>query len=66
MRTLLRLLGLAFTLTMMLASVEVVMDVVGWQCASVTHCATHLGPAKFLQNMPRGGQLTRTRAPTAP
>jgi hypothetical protein len=63
--TLLRLLGLAFTLTLMLASVEVVMDVVGWQCASVAHCAANLGPAKFLLNMPRGRQLMFTAIPVA-
>jgi hypothetical protein len=63
--TLLRLLGLALTLTLMLASVEVVMDIVGWQCGSVAHCAAHLGPAKFLLNMPRGRQLMFTAIPVA-
>ena len=63
--TILRLLGLAFTLTLMLASAEVVMDVIGWQCGSVTRCASHLGPASFLQNMPRGRQLMFTTIPVA-
>jgi hypothetical protein len=63
--TLLRLLGLAFTLTLMVASVEIVMDILGWQCASVARCATHLGPAKFLLNMPRGRQLMFTALPVA-
>ncbi len=63
--TILRLLGLAFTLTLMLASAEVVMDVIGWQCGSVTHCAAHLGPASFLRNMPRGRQLMFTAIPIA-
>jgi hypothetical protein len=63
--TLLRLLGLALSLTLMLASVEVTMDIVGWQCGSVAHCAAHLGPAKFLLNMPRGRQLMFTALPVA-
>jgi hypothetical protein len=62
---LLRLVGLAFTLTLMLASVVVVMDIVGWQCAPSAHCAAHLGPAKFLLNMPRGRQLMFTAIPVA-
>ncbi len=63
--TILRLLGLAFTLTLMLASAEILMDVVGWQCGSVTHCAAHLGPASFLRDMPRGRQLMFTALPVA-
>jgi len=62
---LLRLVGLAFTLTLMLASALVAMDIVGWQCAPLAHCAAHLGPAKFLLNMPRGRQLMFTAIPVA-
>lgn len=62
---LLRLIGLAFTLSLLWASMTVLMDTVGWQCASVAHCAAHLGPAKFLLNMPRERQLMFTAIPVA-
>ena len=47
---LLRLIGLSLTLTLMLATAEAAMDVIGWQCAGMDYCGRQLGPASFLVN----------------
>lgn len=62
----LRLLGLSLTLTILLASVTVVMDMIGWQCAGLAQCSDRLGPAKVLADLPtRGAQLAITALPIA-
>lgn len=62
----LRLLGLSLTLTILLASVTVVMDIIGWQCAGMAQCSDRLGPAKVLADLPtRGAQLAITALPIA-
>jgi hypothetical protein len=62
----LRLLGLSLTLTILLASVTVAMDMIGWQCAGLAQCSEGLGPAKVLAGLPtRGAQLAITALPIA-
>lgn len=62
----LRLLGLSLTLTILLASVTVGMDMVGWQCAGLAQCSDRLGPAKVLASLPtRGAQLATIAVPIA-
>ena len=62
----LRLLGLSLTLTILLASVTVGMDMIGWQCAGLAQCSDRLGPAKVLASLPtRGAQLAITALPIA-
>ena len=46
--TSLRLLALSLTLTLMLASVQVAVDIVGWQCTAMARCAGRLGPLSGL------------------
>lgn len=64
--TLLRLIGLSLTLTLMLASAEVAMDIVGWQCSAIAGCGAQLGPAAFLMHSPPGVRLLVTALPVAP
>ncbi|PXX02521.1 hypothetical protein C8E89_12468 [Mycolicibacterium moriokaense] len=62
----LRLLGLSLTLTILLATVTVGMDMVGWQCAGLPQCSDRLGPAKILASLPtRGAQLATIAVPIA-
>lgn len=62
----LRLLGLSLTLTILLASVTVGMDMIGWQCAGLAQCSDRLGPAKVLASLPtRGAQLAIIALPIA-
>ncbi len=62
----LRLLGLSLTLTILLASVTVAIDMIGWQCAGLAQCSDRLGPAKVLADLPtRGAQLAITALPIA-
>lgn len=63
--TLLRLIGLSFTLTLMLASAQVAMDIVGWQCSAVAHCGAKLGPATFLIHALPGVRVAVTAIPVA-
>lgn len=62
----LRLLGLSLTLTILIASVTVGMDMIGWQCAGLAQCSDRLGPAKVLASLPtRGAQLATIAVPIA-
>jgi hypothetical protein len=60
---LLRLLALSFTLTLMLAGALAVMDVMVWQCMSLEHCGSHLGPLGRLMSIPRGHQVAFSAVP---
>lgn len=61
----LRMLGLTFTLTLMLAAALVAVDVVGWQCAAQPRCSARLGPLQFLADMTVGQRLVLTALPVA-
>ena len=64
--SILRLLGLSLTLTILLASVTVLVDMIGWQCAGLAQCSDRLGPAKVLASLPtRGAHLAITALPIA-
>lgn len=60
---LLRLLALSFTLTLMLAGALAVMDVMVWQCMSLDHCGSQLGPLSRLMSIPRGQQVAISAVP---
>ncbi len=60
---LLRMLGLAFTLTLMLATAVVTMDVGGWQCAALDHCVARLGPASVLEGRSAGARVAWSALP---
>ncbi|WP_433754651.1 hypothetical protein [Nocardia sp. CA-135398] len=62
---LLRLIGLTLTLTLMLASVLLAVDLVGWQCAAMPHCGARLGPLRFLVDRSVGMRLFWTSLPVA-
>ena len=62
---LLRTLALSLTLTLMLALTQVAVDVVGWQCAALPHCAARLGPLRFLHDRSAGLSLACTAIPVA-
>ncbi|MGW5918508.1 hypothetical protein ACWFPY_05910 [Nocardia fluminea] len=62
---LLRLIGLTLTLTLMLASVLLAVDLVGWQCAARPHCSAGLGPLRFLVDRSVGMRLFWTSLPVA-
>jgi hypothetical protein len=60
---LLRLLALSFTLTLMLAAAVAVMDVIVWQCLTLDHCASALGPFSGMASIPRGAQVALSAIP---
>ncbi len=60
---LLRLLALSFTLTLMLAGALAVMDVMVWQCMSLDHCGSRLGPLSRLMSISRGQQVAISAVP---
>ncbi|MFD6453077.1 hypothetical protein ACWFRF_04995 [Nocardia sp. NPDC055165] len=62
---LLRLIGLTLTLTLMLASVLLAVDLVGWQCAAMPRCGAGLGPLRFLVDRSVGMRLFWTSLPVA-
>ncbi|MDT5353839.1 MAG: hypothetical protein QOJ56_2371 [Mycobacterium sp.] len=62
---LLRMLALSLTLTLMLAVTQIAVDVVGWQCAAMPHCAARLGPLRFLHDRSAGVSLMCTAIPVA-
>ena len=55
---LLRLIGLTLTMTLMLAGALAAMDIIGWQCAAMEHCGSHLGLGvvhdRLASRVPRG------------
>ena len=57
---LLRLLGLTFSVTLLLTLVSVLVDIVGWQCAGTAQCANRLGPLTFLASWTPGARLAVT------
>ena len=60
---LLRILGLAFTLTLMLAAAAVTMDIGGWQCAALDNCVGRLGPASVLGDRAAGARVAWSAVP---
>ena len=62
---LLRLIGLSLTLTLMLATALLTVDLVGWQCAAMPHCGAGLGPLRFLVDRSVGMRLFWTSLPVA-
>jgi hypothetical protein len=62
---LLRLIGLTLTLTLMLATVLLTVDLVGWQCSAMPHCGAALGPLRFLVDRSVGMRLVWTSLPVA-
>ena len=54
---LLRLLGLSLTLTFMLATAFVAMDLGAWQCASLPSCTQDSGPLRVAATLDRGPRL---------
>ena len=63
--TSLRLLALSLSLTLMLASVQVAVDIVGWQCTATARCASRLGPLSGLIYAPDGVRVAVTALPVA-
>ena len=63
--TSLRLLALSLTLTLMLASVQVAVDIVGWQCTAMARCASRLGPLSGLIYASDGVRVAVTALPVA-
>jgi hypothetical protein len=63
--TALRLIALSLTLTLMLASVQVAVDVIGWQCAAMAPCGSRLGPLSGLTYAPDGIRVAVTALPVA-
>jgi hypothetical protein len=61
--TVLRLLALSLTLTLMLASVQILVDLVGWQCAAISRCGEQLGPLNFLTQATEGQRIALTAVP---
>lgn len=59
---LLRVLGLSFSVTLLLTLMSVVVDIVGWQCAGMAQCANRLGPLTFLASWTPGARLAVTAA----
>jgi hypothetical protein len=62
---LLRLIGLSLTITLMLATALLTVDLVGWQCAAMPHCGAGLGPLRFLVDRSVGMRLFWTSLPVA-
>jgi hypothetical protein len=60
---LLRLIGLTLTLTLMLAVSLASMDIIGWQCAAIEHCGSHLGPVSFMTGWPPGRRVALCALP---
>ena len=60
---LLRLIGLTLTLTLMLAGALAAMDIIGWQCAAMEHCGSHLGPVSFMTGWPPGCRVALCALP---
>jgi hypothetical protein len=60
---LLRVLGLSFSVTLLLTLISVLVDIVGWQCAGMAQCADRLGPFTILADWPPGVRLAVTAAP---
>ena len=60
---LLRLIALSFTLTLMLATALVVMDLFAWQCLTLDDCAAGLGPLSVIALLP---QCLRTALSAVP
>lgn len=54
---LLRLIGLSFTLTVMLATALATMDVAAWQCGAMRPCAEKFGPLAFVADWQPGPRL---------
>lgn len=63
--SLLRLLALTLTLTLMLASAQILVDIVGWQCAAIDRCGQQLGPLSGLTRAPEGRRIALTAVPVA-
>jgi hypothetical protein len=63
--TSLRLLALSLTLTLMLATVQVAVDIVGWQCAAMAGCGGRLGPLSGLIYASDGMRVAVTALPVA-
>lgn len=62
----LRLLGLSFTLTLLLAVAVLAMDVVGWQCGALHQCSERIPLFAFLGQWSAGPRLAFTALfPTA-
>ncbi len=55
--TVLRLIGLSFTVTVMIASALATMDVAAWQCGAMPACAARLGPFTFVAGWQPGPRL---------
>ena len=60
---LLRLLGLTLTMTLMLAGALAAMDIIGWQCAAMEHCGSHLGSVSFMTGWPPGCRVALCALP---
>jgi hypothetical protein len=59
----LRLLALSFTLTLMLAAAQAVMDVMVWQCVGLDYCADRWSPLSALASIPRRMQVASSAVP---
>ncbi|WP_233213698.1 hypothetical protein [Mycobacterium hubeiense] len=53
----LRVIALSFTLTLMLATAVVVIDVIVWQCVGLDYCGERFWPLGYLVSWPRGLQV---------
>jgi hypothetical protein len=62
---LLRLLGLALTLTLLLTAADLLLNVIGWQCVAEQLCVAKLGPLQFLKTWPLGWVLVVAAVPIA-
>lgn len=60
---LLRVFGLTLSITLLLAMMSVVVDLVGWQCPDLPQCADRLGPLQVLSEWTPGMRLAATAAP---
>ena len=57
------MIALSFTLTLMLATALVVMDLFAWQCLTLDDCAAGLGPLSVIALLP---QCLRTALSAVP
>jgi len=62
---LLRLLGLALTLTLLLTAADLLLNMIGWQCVAEQLCVAKLGPLQFLKKLSLGWVLAVAAVPIA-
>jgi hypothetical protein len=63
--TWMRLIALSLSLTLMLAAVQVAVDIVGWQCMAVARCSNKLGPLSGLVYASDGTRVAVSALPVA-